>query len=194
MVDQLVITERPPPQLFVAPGSALDPTELLGAVAAPAAVAARAPLLLLDDPEDVQPVLDLLDTQDRVTEITLVGDLELIPLTTQLALASAGAHVRRIPASDGGEAALALSQLGHLWGDEPLWATLASVDQPHHVLVGAGIAANEGGLVVPIDEQLRPAHVELLRDRVGDGAIVGGTRTISADRQIALSRLVDGAR
>jgi hypothetical protein len=192
-VAQLAITDRPPPQLFLAPGTALDPDGLVAAVAVPAAVAARAPLLLVDDPEQVDHVLDLLDTEDRVTEITLVGDTGLVPMSTQVALANAGAHVRRVPARDAGDAAVQLSRFRHLWGDGARWATLAAVDRPAHVLVAAGIAANHGGLVVPIDEQLRAEHVELLRDHVDRGAIVGGTLTIGTDRQIALSRLVDGA-
>jgi hypothetical protein len=192
-VEQLAITDRPPPQLFVAPGTALDPQGLVAAVAVPAAVAARAPLLFVDDPEQVDHVLDLLDTQDRVTEITLVGDVGLVPMSTQVALASAGAHVRRVPARDAGHAAVLLNGFAHLWGDGPRWATLAAVDHPAHVLVAAGMAAQQGGLVVPIDERLRIEHADLLRDHVDRGAIVGGTLVIGSDRQIALSRLVDGA-
>jgi hypothetical protein len=191
-VEHLALTDRPPSQLFVAPGSALDASGTVAAVTISAAVAARAPLLLVDDPDDLGSVLDLLDPEDRVTEITLLGDLELLPLSTQLELASSGAHVRRLPASDGGDAAVALSQLGHLWGSEPLFATLASVDHPDHVLVAAGVAAREGGLLLPIDEDLRPDHADLLRARADRGAIVGGSRAISNERQIVLSRLVDG--
>jgi hypothetical protein len=192
MVEQLALTDRPPPQLFVAPGTELDPTGQLAGVAATAAVAARAPLLLLDDPDDAGAVLDLLDTEDRVTEITMVGDLEVLPLGTQLVLANEGAYVRRVPAADGGEAAVALSRFRHLWGTDPLSVTLASVDEPAHVLVGVGVAASEGGLLVPIEDALRVEHAELLRERADRGAIVGGTRAIGADRQITLSRLVDG--
>jgi hypothetical protein len=191
-VEHLAITDRPPSQVFVAPGSSLGEDGVVAAVAISAAVAARAPLLLIDDPDDVSSVLDLLDPEDRVTEITLLGDLELLPLSTQLELANSGAHVRRLPASDGGEAAVVLSQLRHLWGTEPLFATLAAADRFDHVLVGAGVAAREGGLLLPIDEDLRPTHADLLRSRADRGAIVGGSRAIGHERQIVLSRLVDG--
>jgi hypothetical protein len=191
-VEHLALTDRPPPQVFVAPGSALDRSGAVAAATIPAAVAARAPLLLLDDPEDVRSVLDLLDREDRVTEITMLGDVDVLPLSTQLALANSGAHVRRLPASDGGDAAVVLSQLRHLWGTEPLFATLASAAHFDHVLVAAGVAAREGGLLLPIDEDLRPDHADLLRSLADRGAIVGGSRAISNERQIALSRLVDG--
>jgi hypothetical protein len=191
-VEHLDITGRPPARLFVAPGAALDPSATVAPVAATAAVAARAPLIQLDDPEDLRVVLDLLVPEDRVTEITLVGDLELLPLPTQLTLANAAAHVRRVPARDGGEAAAALAGLSYLWGDEPLFAAVVSAEAPDHALVGAGVAARERGLVVPIDDRLRPAHLELLRERVDRGAVVGGSLTISNQRQITLSRLVDG--
>jgi hypothetical protein len=191
-VEQVSITDRPPPQLLVAPGAASGTDELLGSVVVPAAVAARAPLILLEDVEDPRPVLELLDTADRVTEITLVGDLDAVPLATQLTLANAGAHVRRVPAADAGEAVLGLLELRHLWGSGPVAAVLASAASPDHVLGAVGVAVAEGGVVLPIDEPLRADHDSLLRDRVDRGAIVGGIAAIDVDRQISLSRLVDG--
>jgi hypothetical protein len=191
-VEHVSIVDRPPAQILVAPGPQSGADELLASVVVPAAVAARAPLVLLEDVEDPRPVLDLLDTEDRVTEITLVGDLGAVPLTTQLALANAGAHVRRVPAADAGEAVLALLELPHLWGSGPYAAVLASAAHPDHVLGAVGVAVAEGGVVLPIDEPLRPAHEALLRDRVDRGAIVGGVAAVGVDRQITLSRLVDG--
>jgi hypothetical protein len=190
-LEHVVVGDRPPGQLMVAPAAASGADELLGATVAPAAVAGRAPLVLLEDPADPGPVLDLLDVEDRITEITLVGDLGTVPLTTQLTLANAGAHVRRLPASDAGDAVIRLVGLRHLWGEGPFSATLASTDHPDHVLAAIGVAVAERGFVLPIDEVLRGDHVVLLRDRVDRGALVGGVAAIGADRQIALSRLVD---
>jgi hypothetical protein len=191
-IEHVSITDRPPAQVLVVPGPQDDADELLASVVVPAAVAARAPLVLLEDVEDPRPVLDLLDIEDRVTEITLVGDLAAVPLSTQLALAKAGAHVRRVPAADAGEAVLALLQLAHLWGRGPFAAVLASATHPDHVLGAVGVAVSEGGVVLPIDEPLRPEHEALLRERVDRGAIVGGVAAVDVDRQIRLSRLVDG--
>jgi hypothetical protein len=184
-IEHVSITDRPPAQVLVVPGPQGDADELLASVVVPAAVAARAPLVLLEDVEDPRPVLDLLDIEDRVTEITLVGDLAAIPLSTQLALANAGAHVRRVPAADAGEAVLALLQLPHLWGRGPFAAVLASATHPDHVLGAVGVAVSEGGVVLPIDEPLRPEHEALLRERVDRGAIVGGVAAVDVDRQIA---------
>jgi hypothetical protein len=191
-VEHLAVTDRPPSQLVVAPAAASGADELLGAVVAPAAVAARAPLVLLDDPGDPAPVLELLEPADRVTEIILVGDLDAIPLSTQLALGNAGAHVRRLPAADASQAAVQLVGLRHLWGAGPFAATLAAAAQPDHVLGAIGVAVAEGGFVLPIDDDLHPEHETLLRERVDRGALVGGIAAIGVDRQIALSRLVDG--
>jgi hypothetical protein len=190
-LEHVVVGDRPPARLMVAPAAASGADQLLGATVAPAAVAGRAPLVLLEDPEDPGPVLDLLDLEERITEITLVGDLDAVPLTTQLALANAGAHVRRLPASDAGDAVVRLVDLPHLWGEGAFSATLASTDHPDHVLAAIGVAVSEGGFVLPIDEVMRGDHVVLLRDRVDRGALVGGVAAIDADRQVALSRLVD---
>jgi hypothetical protein len=190
-LEHLVPTGRPPAQLFVAPGTGLAGDDPIGPVAAAAAAAARAPLVLLDDAEDLRAIVDRIDPADRVTEITLIGGLEVIPLEVQLALANAGTHVRRVPAADAGDAATLLAAFDHLWGDGTRWATLAATDEFDHLVVAVGLAASEGGFVLPVDLRLRPAHATLLRHEVDRGAIVGGTRAISRERQIALSRLVD---
>jgi hypothetical protein len=191
VLEHLVPTGRPPAQLFVAPGTDLAADDPIGPVVAAAAAAARAPLVLLDDSEDLGEILDRIDPADRVTEITLVGDLEILPLTTQLALANAGVHVRRVPAADAGDAATLLAAFDHLWGPGPRWATLAATGEFDHLVIAVGVAAAEGGFVLPVDDRLRPEHATLLRHEVDRGAIVGGTRAIGRERQIALSRLVD---
>jgi hypothetical protein len=191
-LEHVAMTDRPPPRLVVAPAATTGGDELFGAVAAPAAVAGRAPLVLLEDPADPTPVLDLLDIEDRVTEVTLIGDLEAIPLATQLTLANAGAYVRRVAAADAGDAVLGLVGMRHLWGEAPFSATLAARSHPDHVLGAIAVAVAEGGFVLPVDDVLRAEHAALLRDRVDRGALVGGVAAIDTDRQIALSRLVDG--
>jgi hypothetical protein len=190
MIRHLGRPDRPPARLLVATSEA-GGVPGVGAVAASVAVASRAPLVLLDDAGDPSPLLDLVDGEDRVTEVTLVGDDSLLPLTTQFALANAGLHVRRVEAPDATEAAVALSALPHLWGDGPVGAAIASSDHPDHVVGAIALAVAQDGVVLPVGSRLSATVGALLRDRVDRGAVVGGVHAIDVDRQIALSRLVD---
>ncbi|MFA9446201.1 hypothetical protein [Egicoccus sp. AB-alg6-2] len=189
-----VLRERgePPEQLFVASLGAPSRGTPVAAVAATAAVALGAPLTFVADQEDAAQAQRLLDANPEIRQVVLVADTASAGLRVVLALSGDGVTVRRISASDAPAAAEALAVAPGLALPRPLPAVIASTDHPEHTIPAISLAAAFGGLLVPVESPLRDAHVGLLRDHVDDGAIVGGRNAITTERQMALSRLVDG--
>ncbi|MFA9432999.1 hypothetical protein [Egicoccus sp. AB-alg2] len=189
-----VLRERtePPRRLFVAPIDAPSRGTPVAAVAATAAVALDAPLTFVTESDDAGPALRLLRAHPEIREVIVVADREAAGMDLVLDLAVEGVTVRRVTASDAAEAAAELATFPGVPLPRPLPAIIASTEHPEHTIPAISLAAHLGGLLIPIEPELRASHVELLRDQVSEGAIVGGRQAITTQRQVALSRLIDG--
>lgn len=184
--------DGPPTRLVVAPTQAPARGTPVAAVAASAAIALGAPLTFVTDPDDAGPVLRLLEAHPDLEEVVVVADGAAASLPFVLEVVRAGVGLRRIPAGDAASAAVALANTPGLPLPRPLAAAVASTDHPEHTIAAIGLAAAMDGLLVPIEREVAPATIDLLRDQVVGGAIVGGRHAITSERQMALSRLVDG--
>ena len=184
--------DGPPTQVVVAPTQAPARGTPVAAVAASAAVAMGAPLTFVTEPDDAGPVLRLLEAHPGIEEVVVVADEASASLPFVLELLRADVALRRIPAADAPSAALALATTPGLSLPRPLTAAVASTDHPEHTIAAIGLAAAMDGLLVPVGSELSDETIELLRDQVDDGAIVGGRHAITTERQMALSRLIDG--
>ena len=192
VLEVLAERETPPSRLFVAPVDAPSRGTPVAAVAATAAVALDAPLTFVTDRDDAGSAVRLLEASPEIREVIVVADRQAAGLQVVLALAREGVTVRRVTASDASEAAGDLATFPGIPLPSSLPVAIASTEHPEHTIPAIALASHLGGLLVPIEPELRPAHVELLGDHADGGAVVGGRQAISTSRQIALSRLVDG--
>ncbi|GGI05810.1 hypothetical protein [Egicoccus halophilus] len=192
VVEILRDRQTPPTRVVAASLAAPARGTPVAAVAASAAVALDAPMTVLEEPDDPAAIERLLEAYPELEEVLLVGDGTMVRASVALDLADSGVRVQRIRAADAAAAAAALAEDPGVGLPAELSAVLASTEHPEHTIPAISLAASLGGLLVPIEAQLRDSHVTLLRDRVVDGAIVGSRQAVTTGQQLALSRLVDG--
>lgn len=179
-------------QVVLAP-SPLGPDDVaLAATSASAATLVSAPLVLVDDADDATGVLERLETFPEVEEVLAVADTSDIGPRVLAAIAGEGIEIRRVEATDGGQAATGLARIAEIADAAELAVTIAAEDRPEHLVPAIVLAGRAGGLLLPIGAELAPAEDRLLRERVTRGAIVGGPQAIGREEQISLSRRVDG--
>ena len=192
-VEDATLEELPEPErLVVAPITAPARSTPIAAVAAPAAVALGASLMVIGEDEGPDRVLATLEATETVREVIVVGGPLLVDPRTVAAIADAGVTVRRLEANNAGDAVMALAGVAEIAPATNLAVAITAAEHRPHAVAAIGMAVAAGGLLLPIDSELRPDHAQLLRDRVTRGVIVGGLQAIGSEQQMALSRLVDG--